>query len=121
MIVTDSPCISNLPNLLYIHLLLPFEGILPEAFRFPISKSILLRRMAFQRFKEKRRDRIGCYFILAEMMIDRKSSALDEEIINLIMSNDLDTLFKCLFALGGLLNWPVGLSLEGVSYVGTLD
>jgi hypothetical protein len=55
------------------------------------------------------------------MMIDWKSSALDEELINLIMSKDLDTFLECLFALGGLLNWPVGLSLEGVSYIGALD
>lgn len=52
MVMTDSPCISNLPNLLYIHLLLLFEGILPEAFRFLFSKkSRLLGSMAFQRLK----------------------------------------------------------------------
>lgn len=51
------------------------------------------------------------------MVIDWKSSVLDEEFINLIVSDDLYSFFKCLFALGGLLNWSVGLPLEGVIYV----
>ena len=70
---------------LNIHLFLPFEALLPEALRSSLNMSCLFGRIALQRPEKKRGDRVGCDFILAEMMVDRKPSALDEELIDLIM------------------------------------
>ena len=70
---------------LNIHLFLPFEALLPEALRSSLDMSCLFGRIALQGPEEKRRYRIGCDLILAEMVVDRKPSALDEELIDLIM------------------------------------